>query len=706
MTGGIIIKANLDINKLSDSFCHDSNNADIFEQLQGYIESNYRGCILLSGYRGSGKSAIVKQVCENNKNADYIFVRFNCSEYQNKETALRKLIRNTYIEFSKRKITFNNQQEYLFSKRLEDLHERTFYNVTNNRGYSTSNKQIKTSKLTFDIKPLITIAVLFLVTLVSDFANILPISDLGHKIAYVACLFLSIIYLCQVEFSKNRSKEKYTKVDKTSLYDNEIAEYHFKKVLAEAKDLGFKIVIVIDELDKIIDANIESKILSDFKPLFLSNLANFILISGQSLYYRFMNDTFIEDSIISSVFSKTFYVKLPDEKFFMELFNNSVIEHNISKEVLTNYIRGKMLNSNLIMRRYINLITQDTKVINNQIILEIDSDKEKQIEFESNLYYLAIEIYMEVEKEFSNLSDFYKNIYKYNLFLWINKITNFKGFSFDKKMLLEGIPNLETDFINEFVLNKMVSSLLDKMIVKGLLREITNADGTIYEYIGDNRENKNRPSLVERDIIRFMNYMVPIIEYTHYLKDVKIGGHKVIDSNLYAKYEFYIELYNKVKRDNNLSDSEIINISNVDSIIRTPEELVENFIYAYLSNYFNRYNQKIDFSANKEFDFQIYPEPGKICYCEVRYTNNPDFSSRKYIFNYLIDKYNKIANDTSKFLIILYISRRNIRSIDKMVNDFESNNKNIKIIPIYEKDYLENNTLDTYCKEIYDWLIG
>lgn len=48
------------------------------------------------------------------------------------------------------------------------------------------------------------------------------------------------------------------------------------------------------------------KIISDLKPLLLSDLASFIVISGQKLYYKFIMSSVLDDSIMTSIFSKIY----------------------------------------------------------------------------------------------------------------------------------------------------------------------------------------------------------------------------------------------------------------------------------------------------------------------------------------------------------------------------------------------------------------
>src|SRR5690606_2355029 len=72
-----------------------------------------------------------------------------------------------------------------------------------------------------------------------------------------AIFVLGLIQIRKVN-SKKSSQRKSTSADE--LYDDEIASYYFEKTLKNLKGSGFKIVFILDELDKVNNTEISNLI--------------------------------------------------------------------------------------------------------------------------------------------------------------------------------------------------------------------------------------------------------------------------------------------------------------------------------------------------------------------------------------------------------------------------------------------------------------
>lgn len=387
-------------NILSDSpFDGKTESLFVFQQKDvDYIVNDiFNGqptCYLISGYRGAGKTSFIKKVekdlqtkiesqkeLNNTKFKHTIFVYTNFSRYESQTYLLRKLIRGLYfsITCSKNKSVLNaikskDKKEELDKQiftMIETLFLRTFHDV------STSHNITKERKKIFDFKldiiklfcQLLKVISPFLLIILWSLNNKYKWFSLSNFTDLLVILFssgIAIYNAFNLSFSFQFTSSKKNEFNKKTLYDDEIADFHFNNILKLLSQNGFKIVFVFDELDKV-DDNDANKLVKEMKPYLVSGLGSFIVVAGQKLYYKYYFSQSQDDDILSTLFSRMVHVSLFPAPQLQELFlkfSQSVDDKEIER--LQPYLDYIKYRSKLVPRRFINLIRQE---------LEWDNDK-------------------------------------------------------------------------------------------------------------------------------------------------------------------------------------------------------------------------------------------------------------------------------------------------------------------------------------------
>lgn len=384
------LRVPIDAKKLSDSPLHELNKS-IFRfvpsDTKDFVNDLLNGnptCYLISGYRGAGKSSFVKKVESEVKSklANSLFVHLNFAKHEPRTILLRKLIRNFYLQLT----SSDNKQLYqalstntiLQSpiKNLEELYERTFYDVSKNSNEKRTILTASTKKIEFNLQEFLT-SVIYGAGIIVLIIKL----DLREWYSYILITLITLALILPFakyfSYSKSLTKgnEKLEENSKNSFYDDEIAEFLILNVIKDFSE-HVKITFVLDELDKINDDKLVEGVINELKPLMLSGVANFIAVAGQDLFYNYYFSQQKDDSTMASLFAKVHHISLLPVAELKNLFYRLIKASQDSfsqdeTEILNCYADLLIIGSRRIPRRFILLIRQNLIWDNNEGFLEI-----------------------------------------------------------------------------------------------------------------------------------------------------------------------------------------------------------------------------------------------------------------------------------------------------------------------------------------------
>lgn len=399
----MIIKINYRL--LSDSpFCDE--NKDLFmppnyglKDLIQDIQNGTPTCYLISGYRGAGKSSFIRKIefdikAQNNKanpsenNSDIpikeiVFVHTNFSKYHNQTYLLRKLIRGLYLQIKELpsfEVLKKEEENQPVSKRsvelLEHLYEKTFYDTSTNI-VTTSKKEIIT---VFDIDIIslikfISPVLAFIFFILNSIYGYFNLTTIVNITGIAISVFTGVKSFLNIKVNKSKSKTEQEDFNRKSMYDDEIADHHFFYLL-RAFEKKYKIVFVLDELDKVDDADID-KLLNEMKPYLVSGMASFIVVAGQNLFYKYAKSKIEDDALLSTLFAKCIHVSLLSREEFQLLFNKLIVKEQPpltadETRLLNGHIDYLIFQSKRVPRKFISLIRQEHSWNNGEAILDIN----------------------------------------------------------------------------------------------------------------------------------------------------------------------------------------------------------------------------------------------------------------------------------------------------------------------------------------------
>jgi hypothetical protein len=448
------MKIEIDHNVLSDSPLNDKNKSlfsSINKSTNDLIEDIVNGnptCYLVSGYRGAGKSSFIKQVeAEIQKiqpilKKEIVFVYTNFSAYNDQTFFLRKLIRGLYHAIkdlsSFTKLKSDEDTGAIKSKKIsliEQLYDKTFYDTSVNT--LNSERKENTSVLTLNWMTILKLIVPLSAVLFFSLNWIGSFFNLEGTFNFLLVALSGILSISgAIEINQTISKSKIAQIDfaRKSLYDNEIADYHFLSILSLFQK-EYKIIFVLDELDKVPEERIDN-LLNEMKPYLVSGLSGFIVVAGQKLYYKYSSSKRIDDALLSSMFSKFIHIALLSRIEFHLLFRKMMkdgqqLTESEEKSINT-YLDFLVFESKRIPRRFINLIRENLVWENGKAFLYVD---DFNIKFER--YVKANKIIEEIDDKDIATQNFDEAVRDYcvmQLYLKCNTVLNIKkdDFSFNE----------------------------------------------------------------------------------------------------------------------------------------------------------------------------------------------------------------------------------------------------------------------------------
>ena len=689
--------------------------SEIIFQLKQQIINGNPTCVLVSGYRGTGKTTLIcKLEKELKSNPKVIFVHLNFNKYEKYTLVLRKLIREVFISLSKNEDYKNIRKEIPdVIQSIELLFDRTFFDIS----YNSNTKKSKDSENSFeinidDIKKFAGVIGSLVITAFNfkyDFISLIP--KYSNIILFIVSCFLTTIQLVKVGKKVSVKESSSDEINRKSLYDDEIAETRIKNVLNDLKSKEYKIVIVLDELDKIENDSEIEQLISELKPIMLSNLASFIIVSGQKLYYKFTNSNTIDDSVISSIFSKQIHISLLSRLSFDNVFKAITnIEDFYLNELVRFYIDSLVLNSNRTVRRFFNLISQDIIWENDIAYLIIDDDQYKVFETDSKLLNVLSQIEQE-QIEIMDYSEGIKDFFIIQLHLWIQKI-KLKGKMYFSK---ENIYNFDKDYSGMYPtwcsihLNTLCGILLEEMCKISLLEKKTeeiDSDENMYYKWTEQANIKSDNTVINEEQVK-AQFLLSVVEiekctreicvdlFEEYTNDnIKLSLRQLIEKLISAnvlvqswKNEYInniIDISDNIRHGKNVDYSDIGNKNLENRVRMLLINLFESFSYFVSKRYLENHNYSVTREAkfvgkdNKFFQMLFLDilaissekNVSDIIF-EVKYKNQFSSSDEKMIYR-MLDMLIRYNEDTKKMnrLVVFWYSKESRRAFEQFYNKF------------------------------------
>lgn len=696
-------KMNSFFSKESISFS-DMTTQDIKEQLRQQLLFGNNSCFLVSGYRGTGKTTLIKNLEEEIQEKNYIFVHLNISKYEDYSLILRKLIREVYLTLSSSEIYKQIKNKKLIDN-IELLYDHTFYeisNSSNNKNIKEFNKSIEGNFSLKDIAKNVLPLVLVVLTSLNISFDIFPkIFESWEVVLLILSVCWFFIEGLKLNLKIQRRNSSIEELNRKSLYDDEIAEYHLRNMLEELKRENIKVIFVFDELDKIENEIDMTNIISDLKPLLLSDLASFIVISGQKLYYKFINSNVLDDSIMTSIFTKNIHIPLITNIGLEKLFKSYVTEsNNINNESLDNYRDSIILNSYRTLRRFNNLILQDLEWENSESYLYIDELNLDSYKTDSIILGILTDI-IETDVDNSDYDSGVKDFLTYQLFIWIKKM-KLKGktyFTSNEVYYFEEDYSEQYPIWTKFQLNEMCNQLINSLVDRELLekKESNNEEEIFYKWTSQAEIKIDGFNDQSQGKIKFLEDMIEIEKYCRaILIDLEENSEKYNKQSLMRLVEELVtlgvirekwlsnknkDLYrlsNKIRHGENLSIKEIDDIiKNANYLRILISELVEGYCFYIINKYLTNFDynvknsEKIRGINNSDYRFDIIAENdtfGDIIF-EVKYRN---FSSSNdinmgYRLIQSLKEYNSKTEKRNK-LVLFWFSKENKKSFERFNN--------------------------------------
>lgn len=706
---------------------------EIVNQLSQELMYGTNTSYLVSGYRGAGKTTFVNKLVKKLEKHNVIFVRLNISKYEEISFILRKLIRELYLTLQDTEM-INKIKDNDLVNQIKLLYDHTFFEIST---YSSlmqvkerSSELTATTKISDVLKKLLPVIAVLLSGINLKFGFLKSISKHLDMVILLASLLWTTIENTEIKhisFKKNSTSEEKIR---RSLYDDEIAEYHLRNALSGLEKEGIRIVFVFDEIDKIDNNNDVINLMSDLKPLILSNLASFIIVSGQKLYYKLLSSKLDDDSIMGSLFTRSIHVPLVNDYELQTLFksylkNESVLENGNVR----NYLNSIILDSNRTLRRFINLIQRDVIWVKNEAYINV-VENDNTLSTDSKILKivnLIIERYIENTKYEEGIKDFLS----YQLFIWVKKM-KLKGsmqFFVTDIFSFSDYTSSEYPIWYEIELNELCIQLIKELVNDKLLASIVDDEAEESQYRWSNQASIDSSVIVNDIANSKITYLEEMINIEKYSRDIisnlsighdgeigslkgmisKLVNNTIISSQwLESKNNQIFELSNKVRHGHKFTVEEVeelIKSKNRINFLR--DEMFLGFTWTILKKIiFDEGYSVVTTDQFKRIDFDIIAKhivkSDIVFQVEIRM----NFTSKdRELFNRytrLLSEYNQSTKKSNTLVMIIYTlsNKRNVNpdyllnKYNDMLSSLDDNIRdNVYIVNIQEDKFFDRNEI-------------
>lgn len=259
------------------------------------------GAILVTGYRGVGKSTFINAALKNiaeierhhleGYSVKIVPIQMNIAKISSAGGILRLSIRAIYREFQKLEQEKKNYLTVEENKHLTFAYLRASYKVDLSQEEALSRS--KSFNAAFGFKPL-------------DFLS-------GPLKFYMGGFFPELQYKLAKDWNE-RMDQTIRLLD----YDEDRAEEDIVQLVnmlskernIDGQDFRIKLVFIFDEMDKMDVEKGQDVLIGQLKNLLLTRHAVFLLVTSKEFYYMLLADRRKEDSILGSVFSSVVTVPM------------------------------------------------------------------------------------------------------------------------------------------------------------------------------------------------------------------------------------------------------------------------------------------------------------------------------------------------------------------------------------------------------------
>lgn len=671
------IKVNLDKIQNIDSDSFYSSKSEIIKTMEKV--ENF-SC-LVSGYRGVGKTTLVKTIEKYFRESKKlnIFIYQNLDKYENYSLLLRKLIRELFLQISsdERFDSFKKDEVDLY-ERIGSLHENSFFNISSKNSTNVYHEKKKVLSAYVNLGMFIknSLPVIGMLVAAINWKTDFIVKNIGFS-GVVATFFWFLINNFNLGYTLENKKSGSKEVEKTLLFDDEIAEYHLQSILSDLQKAGVRVFFVFDEIDKIDDTEKLKKILSDIKHLLLLENSSSIVISGQDLFYEYALSEIKDDGLISNIFSLNVHVSLLAEDVLQEMSKNyfskcELNEDEIKKE---NYIDSIILNTRKVARNMNNFILSEMKWYTDDPCIEISEEKTMEYEIDSKILNTIRNIEDRVILKLgveSALAD----LLVYHLFLWVKKMKLSKDYYF----LEEDIFSILDEDIQKYPywyrerLLFIFQVLIERMEENGLIEtSYDDSDNKGFHLINSD-SNENNEMYKESEMDFFKEYIALEKVLREFNADFPVKGNRVyntkqiienlnkegvIDGNIVETIVSASQLRNRIAHGQELSlaDIKFMKSISIRNLINLIYEQYSYFCIRKLESVLDTINirKMIGKDAGKA-DFTVQRQDKIDILFEVKIVNQLKnyIGTNSHWFN-LLNSYNEQTNKNNMLIVLVFI---------------------------------------------------
>ncbi|HFI0432221.1 TPA: ATP-binding protein, partial [Streptococcus suis] len=416
----------INIEKLNEEYIDTGYLSEEKEKINNLIKKVDNNNILISGFRGAGKSHFIDSIIKSySEDRTKIFIKQNVNNYTEYNLLLRGLIRALFEELDLKKDNENSENVQKLLKDLEKLYKNTFYNVSEIFSTSKQETLLDSIKMESSVSKLVALLIPIASYVIVMFGSMKMNDILKAFLVFI----LSILTWIKYEKQYNRERTKISKEEYSTLYDDEIAEYRLFNLLKRLNDAGIKVIFIFDEVDKIENGDKLNKFYSDLKSLLLLEECSSLVIAGQSTYYEFEKSIFQEDSLLNNIFTTLIHISIVPTEFIKENIKTIFID-NQDPEIVEKYVYYLLFESSKIPRNLKNLLLNHVEFSTGRVTYF----KSERL---PNIYREIVELiesYLVLLKN-DNVKKSVIDVVEIYSFIWMKKLLlfrNTKDLSFDK----------------------------------------------------------------------------------------------------------------------------------------------------------------------------------------------------------------------------------------------------------------------------------